>query len=140
MAIHPYLAFAGNCREAFGRYKEIFGGELVLLTAADVPTEAGAPPVGANPDAVIHAALMSDIGLVMGADDPTGGFTGTVHGMCVSCSVADAAEATRLFDALADGGRIDMPLTKTFFSDAFAMCTDRYGIPWMINQAHPTDS
>ena len=132
MAFRPYLAFAGNCREAFTRYQEILGGELVLLTMADVPADAGPPPSGAKPDAIMHAALTSGDDLLMGADDPTGNFDGTVDGMCVNCSLADVAEAERVFGALSEGGAVQMPLGETFFSPAFGMCTDRFGTPWMV--------
>ena len=73
MAFRPYLAFAGNAREAYTRYQEIFGGELVLLDFASVP-DAGPPPEGAKPDAIMHAALMAGDALLMGADDPSGNF------------------------------------------------------------------
>ena len=133
MAFHPYLAFAGNCREAFTRYQQIFGGELVLLTMADTPAEAGGPPEGAAADAIMHAALTNGDNLLMGADDPSGGFNGNVSGMCVNWSTADTGEAKRVFDALAEGGQMQMPLGETFFSPAFGMCTDRFGTPWMIS-------
>lgn len=132
MAIRPYLAFTGNCREAFTRYQEIFGGELVLLTMADTPADAGPPPPGAKPDAIMHAALTSDEGLLMGADDPVGNFDGNVNGMCVNCSVSDATDAKRIFDALSTEGQVQMPLGETFFAPAFGMCIDRFGTPWMV--------
>jgi len=132
MAFRPYLAFAGNCRDAFTRYKEIFGGELVLLGMGDAPEGAGPTPPGAKADTVMHAALMSDEGLLMGADDPSGNFNGSVNGMCVNCALSDDAEAKRVFDALSDGGQVQMPLGETFFSPAFGMCTDRFGTPWMV--------
>jgi PhnB protein len=132
MAVRPYLAFAGNCREAFTRYQQIFGGELNVLTMADTPAEAGSPPDGVDPNTVMHAALMADVGLLMGADDPSGNFDGQVRGLCVNAAVADPAEAKRVFDALADGGVVQQPVTETFFSPAFGMCIDRFGIPWMV--------
>ncbi len=132
MAFRPYLAFAGNCREAFTRYQEIFGGELVVLRMADTPPEAGPPPPGADAEAVMHAALTFDGGLLMGADDPFGNFDGKVNGMCVNCSVADAAEAKRVFDALSTDGEVQMPLGETFFAPSFGMCIDRFGTPWMV--------
>src|SRR5438128_12651095 len=140
MAFRPYLAFAGNCRAAFTRYQEVFGGELVLLTMADVPADAGPPPPGAKPDAIMHAALTSSAELLMGADDPSGSFDGRVNGMCVNYSVPDAAEAKRVFDALSEGGQVQMPLGQTFFSPAFGMCTDRFGIPWMVMAESPAES
>lgn len=135
MDFHPYLAFAGNARAAFTRYQELFGGELVLLTAADVPPDAGYEVQ--NPDLVLHAALTTDDSLLMGADDPSGSFDGENRGTCVNCTVADAAEAKRVFDALAEGGLVQLPLGETFFSPAFGMCTDRFGTPWMVVAAAP---
>jgi PhnB protein len=140
MAFRPYLAFAGNCREAFKRYQEVFGGELVLLTMSDMPSDAGPPPLGANADAIMHAALTAGDELLMGADDPSGNFDGTVNGMCVNCSRPDIADAKRVFDALSDGGQVQMPLGETFFSPAFGMCTDRFGTPWMVMVEAPAES
>lgn len=131
MGFRPYLAFAGNCRDAFTRYQEIFGGELVLLAMSDLP-ESEAPPPGADLDAIMHAALMTDDGLLMGADNPMGGFNGTVSGMCLNHNAADANEAKRVFDALAEGGSVQMPMGETFFSPAYGICTDRFGTPWMV--------
>ncbi len=133
MSIQPYLSFAGNCRDAFTRYQQIFGGELVLLTFADVPADAGSPGPGVATDAIMHAALMTGDGLLMGADDPTGGFDGSIHGMCVNIGVPDAGDAKRVFDALAEGGQVQMPVGETFFSTAFGMCIDRFGTPWMVS-------
>jgi PhnB protein len=137
MPFRPYLAFAGNCREAFTRYQQIFGGELVLLSFADAPADAGPPPSGAPSDAIMHAALTSTDDLLMGADDPSGNFAGTVQGMCVNCSVQDAGTAKRVFDALAEGGEVQMPLGQTFFASAFGMCIDRFGTPWMVMAEMP---
>ena len=137
MAFRPYLAFAGNCREAFTRYKEIFGGELVVLTFADVAEDAGPPPPGTPTDAVMHAALTAGDDVLMGADDPSGNFKGTVSGMCVNWSSPDVGEAKRVFDALSDKGQVQMELNQTFFSPAFGMCTDRFGTPWMVMAEMP---
>ncbi len=139
MPFHAYLAFAGDCRQAFTRYQEIFGGELVLLSMADMPGDAGPPPAEASADLVMHAALSAGDALLMGADDPSGGFDGHVRGMCVSYSASDPAEAARIFDALGDGGEIQMSLGETFFSPAFGMCIDRFGTPWMIRADPPAE-
>jgi PhnB protein len=135
MQFHPYLAFAGNAREAFTGYQEIFGGELDVLTASDTPDGVMADSPA---DAVLHAALvLPDGGLLMGADDPGGTFDGQNRGICVNCAVADTAEAKRVYDALAEGGSVQLELGETFFSPAFGMCTDRFGIPWMVNAPSP---
>lgn len=132
MTFRPYLAFAGNCRDAFTRYQEIFGGELVLLRASDVPAEAGPAPEGTTADTIMHAALTTSDALLMGADDPSGNFNGSVHGMCLNCSLPDVDDAKRVFEALAEEGQVQQPLGATFFAPAFGMCIDRFGTPWMV--------
>ncbi len=130
MAFHPYLFFGGNCRDAFNRYKEIFGGELFIMTMNDMPSE---QPVPADQgDLIAHAALTLPDQLLMGSDDPTDGF-GTVQGMQVNYSVRDVAEAKRAFAELADGGKVTMPIAETSWSPAFGMCIDRFGTPWMVS-------
>ena len=135
MAIHPYLYFGGNCREAFTRYQEIFGGELVLLTMKDMPPDEAMPE--GNPDLIMHAALKFDDSLLMASDDPTTDNFGPVQGMQVNYAVADVAEATRAFDALAEGGKVTLPIAATFFSPMFGMCIDRFGTPWMVSAESP---
>ena len=130
----PFVFYGGKCREAFTRYQEILGGDLALLTLGDAPSEEPVPPEQA--DLIIHAALTADGAYVMGSDDPTGEFRG-IQGMSVSVSVDTADEARRVLDALADGGQVTAPLTETFFSPAFGMCVDRFGVPWMIVAASP---
>ena len=133
MAIRPYLAFKGNCREAFTRYQEILGGEVVILAMADMPPDAGETPPGLAPDATMHAALMlPDGGLLMGADDMSGDYDGLVHGVCVNIELPDRAEVERVFAGLVDGGEVHQPVTETFFSPAFAMGRDRFGVAWMV--------
>jgi PhnB protein len=133
MSIHPYLFFGGNCRDAFTRYQEIFGGELVLLPMGDAPGDEPVPAEQA--DLIIHAALKFDDQLLMGSDDPTSDPFGPVQGMQVNYAADDVDEARRTFDALADGGTVHQPLIETFFSPAFGMCVDRFGTPWMISTA-----
>jgi PhnB protein len=131
MAFDPYLFFGGNCREAFTRYQEVFGGELQLLTMADTPDSEDVAAEQA--DLIIHAALTLDGRLLMGSDDPTTDDFGPVQGMMVSYSASDADDARRVFDALAEGGSVNQALTETFFSPAFGMCVDRFGTPWMVS-------
>jgi PhnB protein len=137
MAFHPYLFFGGNCREAFTRYQEIFGGELVLLTMKDMPS---AEPVPADQaELIMHAALTFDGNLLMASDDPTTDSFGPVQGMMVNYSVADAGEAKRVFEALAEGGTVTQPIGETFWSPMFGMCVDRFGTPWMIGAEPPEE-
>src|SRR5262245_18869965 len=131
MPFHPYLFFGGNCREAFTRYHEIFGGDLTVLTMGEVPDADDVPPE--QKDMVIHAALVADDFLLMGSDDPTDPNFGPVHGMMVTYSSPDVAESERAFAALSEGGEVTQELQPTFFSPAFGMCTDRFGTAWMFS-------
>ena len=135
MAFHPYLFFGGNCREAFTRYKEIFGGELVLITAKDMPSDQPVPED--QVDLIMHAALMPEGQLLMGSDDPTEDF-GPVRGMQVNYALDDVADAEKVFAALAEGGEITLPIAETPWSPMFGMCIDRFGTPWMVGANSPT--
>jgi len=138
MVFTPYLHFSGNCRAALDRYQEIFGGELVVLTFGDLPADAGPPPPGVPAETVMHAALTNGDQLLMGSDDPGGESHGPAEHHHVSWNAPDMGEAKRVFDALADGGEVQQPLTETFFSPGFGMCVDRFGTPWMIVVDSPT--
>ncbi len=130
MAFHPYLFFGGNCRQAFDRYKEIFGGDLFMMTMKDMPSEE--PVSDAQAELIAHAALTFEDNVLMGSDDPTDGF-GPVQGMQVNYAVPEVAEAQRAFAALSDGGNVTMPIAETSWSPMFGMCIDRFGIPWMVS-------
>ncbi len=132
MSLHPYLFFSGTCREAMSRYHEIFGGQLDVMNVSDMP-ESESMPEGGSDDMVIHAALTFDDGsLLMASDDPTGDGTG-VKGASINVTLDDEAEARRIFEALADGGTIEMPLEATFWSPLFGSTIDRFGVSWMVN-------
>jgi PhnB protein len=137
MAIHPYLFFSGNCREAFTRYREIFGGKLELMTMSDAPEGENVPTE--QPDLIMHAALTFEDNLLMASDDPTGD-GGPVKGIAVSYATGDVAEADRVFEALAKGGSVTMPLSETFWSPRFGMCIDEFGVPWMISVEAPEET
>lgn len=137
MAFHPYLFFGGNCREALTRYQEIFGGELVLLPFSEMPGEE-AEQFSEHADLIMHGALTFDDHLLMASDDPSGSFD-RVQGMQVNFVTTDVDDAKRVFEALADGGEVTMPIAETFWSPMFGMCVDRFGTPWMVN-AQPGDA
>lgn len=134
MAFHPYLYFGGNCREAFTRYQEIFGGELFVMTMKDVPDQ---PTPPGQEDMVMHAALTLGDDLLMASDDPTTDSFGPVQGMQVNYAVAEVDEAKRVFEALVEGGNVTLPIAPTFFSPMFGMCVDRFGTPWMVSAEQP---
>ncbi len=133
MAITPYIFFTGTCREAMTEYQRILGGELELMTAAEMPEGEEPPPGPPNPDMIIHAALTLDDGaLLMASDDPTGDGSG-VKGAAVSVTYTDAAQARQVFDQLCEGGEVSMAMGETFWSPNFGMCVDRFGMSWMID-------
>ena len=133
-AIDPYLFFNGRCEEAVAFYQSALGAEVeMLLRVKDSPDP---PPPGTYPpgsgDKVMHASLRINGQLVMASDGCAFGVP-EFKGFSLSLSVGDEAEAGRAFDALAQGGTVQMPLGKTFFSPRFGMVTDRFGVQWMVN-------
>lgn len=132
MPFSPYLFFVGTCREAMTAYQEIFGGELVLVTAAEMPDA----PEHVPADTIMHAALRFDDGALLASDDASATEAGPKVGFSVSYDAADADDAARVFDALADRGQVTMPLSPSSWTSAFGMCVDRFGIPWMVSAAH----
>ena len=126
----PYLTFDGRCAEAFRYYGGILGAEPELMTHGD-SSIAGEVP-GNWHNCILHARLEADGAVVMGSDRPPKD-AGGAQGMSVSLHTDSAEEAERIFDALADGGRVTMPIGKTFWAERFGMLVDRFGIPWMVN-------
>ncbi|HEV8432168.1 MAG TPA: VOC family protein [Thermoanaerobaculia bacterium] len=128
--VNAYIFFKGNCAEAMRFYEKTLGGKLRLLTGKDMP-ESNVPPQMA--DAIMHGRLdLDNGGFFMASDwmspDPYPGMSG----FRVSLSYPTVAEANRIFDALADGGSVQLPFQKTFWSPGFGMLTDRFGTPWMV--------
>lgn len=141
MSLHPYLYFTNTTREAMTRYQEILGGQLDILGMDDIPgDDAGEMSFEAPEGFVIHAALvMADGGLLMASDDPTGDGKG-VTGMSINLMTSDQDDARRIFDALADGGEVEMPLGPQFWSPLFGTCRDRFGVNWMVNVQAPVEA
>jgi PhnB protein len=112
-------------------YEGTLGGKLEMMTYAQSPAPDQTPP--GNPDRILHASLVFDGGVLGGMDgmEPNEG----VSGFSLSLSYPTPAEAKRVFEALAKGGKVTMPLQKTFWAEAFGMLVDRFGTPWMIGAA-----
>jgi PhnB protein len=131
MQLNPYLLFNGDCAEAFKFYEETLGGKIEgLFTFAGSPAAEHAPPEWG--DKVMHATITIGDYKLMGSDAPPGRYEKPT-GMSVSISLNDRDKGERIFNALAAGGTTIMPFGKTFWADGFGMCTDRFGIPWMVN-------
>ena len=134
--IQPYLFFNGSCEAAIEFYRKGLGAEVEMMMRFKESPEP--PPPGAVPPGVENKIMHSSFRLgqttVMASDgDSTD--KPSFQGFSLSLSVPNEAEADRAFNALADGGQVKMPLTKTFFSPRFGMVEDRFGIGWMISVA-----
>jgi PhnB protein len=130
-ALHPYLHFGGNCGEAIEFYRKAIGAEVVMrMSYKDAPPDAMAHcPIPDPANKVMHARLRIGDANLMLSDGP--GAT-SFSGFSLSLSAPNPAEAEKLYKALGEGGKVTMPLGKTFFSPAFGMVTDRFGVPWMV--------
>jgi PhnB protein len=140
MALNPYLSFEGRCEEAIAFYREAAGAQVVMLMRNDENPEP--PPPGMMPPGtgqkIMHAQLTIGGCVVMASDGMCSGQP-KFGGFSLYLAQPDADAARRTFDALADGGKVTMPLGPTFWSPCFGMLTDRFGLGWMVTveQAHP---
>lgn len=133
MAIQPYLFFEGRCEEAIEFYRGALGAKVeMMMRYKDGPQP---PPPGMLPPGseskVMHASFQIGDATVLASDGRCSGKP-QFEGFSLSLTVADEAQADRLFNALAEGGEVRAPLTKTFFSSRFGMVADRFGVGWMI--------
>jgi PhnB protein len=130
MRVEPHLTFCGDCEEAFRFYERLFGGTLALLSYSSSPAVSTVPEAWRSK--IVHATLaLADGNTLLGADVLPEHFE-RPQGFYVLAALRDAAEARRVFDALADGGSVRMPLQQTFWSPSFGVVVDRFGTPWEI--------
>jgi PhnB protein len=128
--LDSYLFFDGTCAEAMQFYQRTLGGTMqAMMTYGESPEPEQCPP-GAK-DRIMHACLVLDGRMLMASDSPAG-MHKPMGGFALSLNYPTAAEARRVFDALAEGGAVMMPVTRTFWTEAFGMLTDRFGTPWMV--------
>lgn len=125
-----YLFFDGQCGDAMRFYQRTLGGQLDVKTYADSPDPQQCG--GDAKDLVMHARLLLDGRSLMASDQPPGLPPNPMGGFAVSLQYPTPAEARRVFDQLAQGGSVQMPIGKTFWAEAFGMLTDRYGTRWMV--------
>src|SRR5438477_9863364 len=133
--VQPYLFFNGRCEEAVEYYRKTLGAEVTALMRYKDSPEPGMCPAGAG-EKVMHASLRVGETTLMASDGRCEGRP-SFQGFSLSLTLSDAAEADRLFAALADGGQVQMPLTATFFSRPFGMVAVPFGVSWMIYVAQP---
>ena len=132
MIVEPYLFFDGRCEEAIDFYKKAIGAQVTSLMRFKENPEPSANPPGAA-EKVMHASFRVGDTTIM-ASDGHERFQGkpNFQGFALTVAVKTEAEAKKVFNALADGGRVQMPLGKTFFSPSFGMLADRFGVNWMV--------
>lgn len=133
MYVQPYLFFDGTCEAALDFYRKALGAEVTMLMRykeSPEPPPPGMVPPGSE-NKVMHASFRIGDTTVMASDGNCQGKP-SFQGFALSLSVPNEAEADRLFAALAEGGKVQLPLTKTFFSSRFGMVADRFGVGWMV--------
>ena len=131
--VQPYLFFDGRCEEALDFYKSALGAKVEMMMRfkdSPEPVPAGMCAPGSE-DKVMHAAFRIGDSLVMASDGMAGGKP-EFKGFSLSVNAANEAEADKLFGALGKGGKVIMPLGKTFYSPRFGMVTDKFGVGWMV--------
>lgn len=128
--LNPYLGFKDNAREAMNFYQSVFGGELALSTFGEF--HASEDP--AEKDKIMHGMLTSESGLVlMGADTPSSMSYTPGDNYSVSLSGEDEAELRGYWERLSGDGTVTMPLEPAPWGDTFGMCTDKFGVAWLVN-------
>lgn len=135
MQLNSYLHFDDNCREAFEFYRSLFGGEFdLILTFAEGPADM--PPLPENEqNRIMHVSLPVGGGVLMGSDSCSafGGPPAVGNNFSISVSADSREETERLFAGLSDGGKVEMEPQDMFWGSYFGMCTDRFGINWMVS-------
>lgn len=132
VSLNPYLNFRDNTREAMEFYHSVFGGKLDMQTFKDL----GASQDPSEDNLVMHSQLEGDNGLVfMAADTPSRMEYKPGTNFSMSLSGSDEPVLRGYFEKLAEGGTVTMPLEKAMWGDTFGMCTDKFGIGWLVNIA-----
>jgi PhnB protein len=133
MQVQPYLNFDGRCEEALEFYRGALGAEVLMVMRfkdTPEPPPPGMVPPGAE-NKVMHASFRIGDSTVLASDSQCGGRP-SFQGFSLSLTLTSAAEAEQRFGALAKGGQVQMPLSKTFFAVSFGMLVDKFGVSWMI--------
>ena len=130
--LDAYLFFDGTCAEAMRFYERTLNGKLeMMMTHAESPAAAQSPPGSA--ERILHARLVIDGRVLMASDSMVGQPYEGMNGFSLSLIYPTVAEAQRIFDALARGGQVRMPMQETFWTEAFGMLAGRFGTPWMVS-------
>lgn len=127
-ALHPYLTFNGNCREAMNFYTDALDADLHIMDGEEMPNA-----TEETKELVLHAMLRKGSSVVMASDAMQGGpvTSGTNFSLSIDCESTD--EQDKFFEALKQGGNVTMPLQDVFWGARFGMLTDKFGVNWMLN-------
>jgi PhnB protein len=137
MSLQPYLFFDGRCEEALEFYRQAVGAEVqMMMRFKDAPPSDAAMCAPGSTEKIMHASVQIGDQTVLASDGRCQG-NPQFAGFALSLTVANPAEADRVFNTLANGGQVQMPLGETFFSPRFGMLADRFGVSWMIYVAPP---
>jgi PhnB protein len=138
MLVQPYLNYDGRCEEAINFYTKAIGAEVQMIMrykeAPDSPPPGMVAPGSA--EKIMHSSFRIGDSIVNASDGYCGG-KANFHGVSLTINVKDEAEADRVFNALSEGGKVNMPIGKTFFSPRFGMLEDRFGLGWMVIVPQP---
>jgi PhnB protein len=132
--ISPHLCFDGQCKAAFLKYQQLFGGALSMLTYGESPMASTVDPQWHG--RIVHATLRCDDVELAGADLLPRDYR-KPQGLYVLLTVEGTAKAERIFSALAAGGEVQLPFQQTFWSAGFGVLVDQFGVPWEINTESP---
>jgi PhnB protein len=132
--LNPYLNFGDNARQAMEFYRDVFGGELKLNTFGEY-----GDPSAPGADNIMHAQLETENGFtLMASDAPPGMDLDEGSGkISISLSGDDEQELRGYWDKLSEGGSLTLPFEKQMWGDLFGMCTDKFGVPWMVDVVQP---
>jgi PhnB protein len=131
MQVQPYLFFEGRCEEALQYYSKHLGAKVEALMRYKESPQPQPPGMKVPGDKVMHAAFRIGETQLLASDGMAAGQP-RFEGISLAITAPDDAEAKRLFNALADGGKVTQPLAKTFFASSFGMVVDRFGLHWMV--------
>ncbi|MFL6537470.1 MAG: VOC family protein [Chthoniobacterales bacterium] len=139
LAVQPYLFFGGRCEEALEFYGSVMGAKIIsMMRFSDAPEQ---PPgiAPGNEKKVMHASVRVGQTTFMASDGRCEGEPG-FEGFTMSVTVPNDAEAERVFGALSDSGKVEMPLMQTFWTSKFGMLEDKFGVGWMVSVEHKPEA
>lgn len=136
MQVQPYLSFNGRCEEALAFYKQAIGAEVLCMMRFKENPDPQYNPAGME-EKIMHSSFRIGDSQLMASDGMCTGQAAKFDGISLSLSAKSVDQAKKYFNALADGGQVQMPLTETFFSPGFGLVADKFGVTWMVVVEQP---